>query len=218
MNPRAPGHTLTVFALTLLPLLASAAQAPEDQGLRGGIFVGATKYRLDDGERPAHFIAGLSAGYRIRLFDVGNASVTLTPHVALAITQFRGISLNSTEIGFSRVDAPGAQLAIRLGKVRPFLLAQYGRVAIERYVGSDLLNYSGSMLMYGFGVELPRANPCGAGFDFTIRRTAGDLTGVEWRDPTGTRAPPAGGSIGSTIVTVGWSGRFRGTKLLFACS
>jgi hypothetical protein len=207
--------TLGILVGAASPL---AAQAPEYQGLSGGIVLGVVRYRLDDRLPPAQFIGGLTAGYRVHLLDIGGAALSVTPHVSLAMTRLRGISLNSTEIGFSRVDAPGAQIALRLGKVRPYVLAQYGKVTIERYVGDDLLNYSGAKWMFGLGMEIPRTNVCGAGFDVAVRRTTGALSSHEWRDPTGTRTAPPGGSIGSTIVTLGWSGRFRGSRLLFACS
>jgi hypothetical protein len=202
----------------LLPLCSSRAQNTEYQGLTGGIFAGATRYRLDDGAPPAHFIGGVTVGYRARLFKAGPAVISVTPHVALAVTQFRGISLNSSEIGFSRLDVPGIQVAAGLRHVRPYVLLQRGQVTIERYVGTDLMNYYGSAPSYGFGVELPRSNVCGAGLDIAVRHTSGTLSRVEWRSPSAGRTPAPGGSIGSTIVTVGWSGRFRGTRLLFACS
>jgi hypothetical protein len=194
-----------------------AAQRTEYQGLVGGIFLGGAHYRLDDVDPASHPIGGLTVGYRVRLFDIRNAPVSLTPHFALAFTRFRGIALNSNEIGFSRLDKPGLQLAVGLGRIRPYLLAQHGQVSVERYVGADLMNYYGSTPMYGLGVELPRSNACGAGLDVAVRRTTGRLSQVEWRDPTGSRTAPPGGSIASTIVTIGWSGRLRGTRLLFAC-
>jgi len=196
---------------------ALIAQEYEYQGLSGGIFLGGAKYRLDDVDPPAHLIGGLSVGYRVRLFSIRNAPVTATPHISLAFTSVRGIALNSNQIGFSRLDAPGLQLALGLRRVRPYLLAQWGKVTVERYVGADLMNYYNSTPMYGLGVELPLSNPCRAGFDIAVRRTTGILSHVEWRDPTGTRVAPPGGSIGSTIVTLGWTGRLRGTRLLFAC-
>lgn len=209
-----PLRTVLLAMLGASPLSTVRAQSPEYQGLTGGLLAGEAVWRLDDGRRPAHFAGGLFAGYRFRIADVDGAIVSVTPRFAITLTNFAGIRLHSSEVAFSRIDLPGGQLAIRLGKVRPYLLADHGTVTIERYAGPDLLNYSGRSTSFGLGIELPRDNPCGAGFDIAVRRTSAQLTNYEWR---GTGAPPPGGSLGATIVTVGWSGRFRGSQLLFAC-
>lgn len=207
--------------LTSLLVASTVARAqskpkpPEYQGLTAGLLFGATDFRLDDAAPPPRFTGGLHLGYRIRLFGWGHTTWSLTPQFMLAMTQFRGISLNSTEIGYSRF-GPGLQLAVRTGAVRPYLLYERGTSTVERYVGSDLMNYYGKMPAYGIGIELPFNNPCGSGFNLAVRRTTGMLDTLEWRPPTPTSVPAPGGSVGSTIVTLGWSGRFRGSHLLFS--
>lgn len=194
--------------------IRALGQAPEYHGLSGSFMFGAVHWRLDDGSSPTRLAGGLGAGYRFKLFTLGDAVVSLTPRFNLLLTKFTGIKLGSTETGFARLDKPSVQLAVRVKAIRPYVLVESGTASIERYVGSDLVNFYGSVPAYGFGVELPRDNPCGAGFDVAVRWMSGTLSNTEWR---GTGAVPSGGSIGGVIFTVGWTGAFRGARLLFAC-
>jgi hypothetical protein len=202
--------------VTLLALSGAdaMAQAPEYQGLNASIAVGGARALLDDRDDPWRVAGSLTIGYRFHLFDLGAASISLTPRFGLTATKVRGIRLDSREVAFSRIDVPGFQLAARIGPVRPYVLVDQGKVVVERYVGADLVNYWGSVWSQGFGVELPRANPCSAGFDLSIRRVRGTFTDSEWR---GSGAPPDGGSVSATIITLGWSGRLRGSRVLFSC-
>lgn len=192
----------------------SLAQAPEYKGLSGSLMLGAAHWRLDDGESPTQFAGGLGVGYRFKLFTVRDAFVSLTPRVSVVFTKFTGITLDSDEIGFARLDKPSLQLAVRVKALRPYVLLESGSASIERYVGSDLVNFYGSVPSYGVGIEIPRNNPCGAGFDIAARWMSGTLSTTEWR---GSGPAPSGGSIEGAIFTVGWSGAFRGARLLFSC-
>jgi hypothetical protein len=191
------------------------AQSPEHHGLTGSLLLGAATWTLDDGSSPTHFTGGLAAGYRIRLFDIGGSVVSLTPRVALVVTKFTGIRLNSTQIGFARLDVPSFQLAVRLKAIRPYALVDFGTLSIERYVGADLVNFYGKSKSFGFGVEIPRNNPCGAGFDLAARWMSGTLSNTEWRGTD--RVVPVGGDISGAIFTVGCTGAFGGWRLLFSC-
>ncbi len=190
------------------------AQSPEYHGLTGSFMFGAAHWSLDDGSSPTRFAGGLGAGYRFKLFTVNGAVVSLTPRFTLMLTKLTGIRLASSQTGFARLDKPSLQLAVRVKSVRPYVLAEKGSASIERYVGSDLVNFYGSVPSYGFGIELPRNNQCGAGFDLAARWMSGTLSNTEWR---GTGPEPRGGSISGAIFTVGWTGAFRGARLLFAC-
>lgn len=193
---------------------AALGQSPEYHGLTGSFMFGAAHWRLDDGTAPTRFAGGLGAGYRFKLFTVNGAVFSLTPRFTLLMTRFTGIKLGSAQTGFARLDKPSVQLAVRVKSVRPYVLAEKGGASIERYVGSDLVNFYGSVPAYGVGLELPRNNPCGAGFDLTARWMSGTLSSIEWR---GTGPEPRGGSISGAMFTVGWTGAFRGARLLFAC-
>jgi hypothetical protein len=208
-------HTARGLLLGLLLATTGAmGQSPEYHGLTGSLMFGAAHWSLDDGSSPTRFAGGLGAGYRFKLFAVNGAVVSLTPRFSLLLTRFTGIKLGSTQTGFARLDKPSVQLAVRVKSVRPYLLAEKGSASIERYVGSDLVNFYGSVPSYGFGIELPRNNPCGAGFDIAARWMSGTLSSTEWR---GTGPEPRGGSISGATFTVGWSGAFRGARLLFVC-
>ena len=211
----ASGSLRTLVALLLLTNAARAsAQAPEYQGLTGSIMLGGAQWRLDDGTSPTHFAGGLAAGYRIRLLTLGTSVVSLTPRVGLLLTRFTGIELGSSQVGFALLDVPSFQLAVRVKSVRPYFLVGMSNASIERYVGTDLVNFYGKVPSYGIGLEFPRNNPCGAGFDLALRWMSGKLSNTEWR---GTGPVPNGGSIRGAFYTVGWTGEFRGTRLLFAC-
>lgn len=190
------------------------AQPPEHHGLTGGLYIGSGQWKLDDRSPPAHATGGLMLGYRVKLFEVGGKTVSIMPHAGLLMTRLRGIDLGSNQLGFARVDKPGMQLAVRFHKFRVYGVAQKGSVSVERMVGNQVVNYWGSAPAYGIGVEIPRNNPCGAGLDISYRSMRGDLTDSEWR---GSGSPPPGGHVRGNLLLVGWSGRFRGTRLLFSC-
>ncbi len=201
---------MVAFLLAVRPV---AAQPTEYQGLGGSVMLGGTDYTLAGQSFPTRLAGGLSAGYRIHLWRVAGAPVYLTPHVSLVMTNVQGISLASSEVAFSQVNA-GMQLTTRIWRVRPYYLHQGGKATIERYVGNALVNYYGNAPTRGIGIEIPFDNPCSAGLDLQLRRTRGNFSKGEWREAG---APPPGGSFRATTVTLGWSGRFRGGRLLFAC-
>lgn len=204
------------IALIGLLLIAAPgrAQSPEYHGLTGSILLGTASWKLDDGTSPTDFAGGIAVGYRLRLFSIGESVVSLTPRLSLVITKFTGIKLNSSETGFALLNVPSFQLAARMNGIRPYVVGELGTASIERYVGADLVNFYGSANSFGVGVELPRNNPCGAGFDLAVRWMTGTLSSTEWR---GTGAVPSGGDISGAIFTLGWTGAFRGSRLLFAC-
>jgi len=207
--------TLRRSAALLLVTIAArvGAQAPEYQGLTGSIMLGSAQWDLDDGSS-SHFAGGLAAGFRFRLLTLGSSVVSLTPRVGLLLTRFTGIELGSSQIGLALLDVPSIQLAVRFKSVRPYFMAGKSNASIERYVGNDLVNFYGGVPSYGVGLEIPRNNPCGAGFDLAVRWMSGTLSKTEWR---GTGPVPNGGSIKGAFFTVGWTGEFRGTRLLFEC-
>lgn len=189
---------------------AARGQAAEYQGLNGSITLGATQWSVDDSTFSTRFAAGLTAGYRVRL--PWERRITLTPHVALTMTRFAGIKLRTNEVGFSRVEL-GVQGAAELGPVRPYVLWRFGRGTMERMVGDEAANFYGRGSGWGAGIEVPLPNVCANAIDFAWHYSAGSFDTVETRG--GLVRPPM--PYRATFVTIGWSGRFRGTRLLFAC-
>lgn len=204
----------TVLAIALLPSAAAAQPTPTAHGLVGGIAFGFMRWDLAQRSVGADKLGGLSAGYRIALGTANTSPLTLTPHISLLMTEFRGIALHSDQVAVSRFDA-GLELAARWWPVHPFVVVQAGRITTEQYVDTNLVNYSGGMPAYGGGIRWQRNNDCGAGPEIQVRRTRGELESGEWRLKD--TVPPPAGQFSAWIVTAGWSGRFRGTRLLFAC-
>ena len=204
---------VALLGIAAIPVVARS-QAPEIHGLTGGVAFGGMRWHQEKHESPGDVAGGLYVGYRIPLGEHGGARLSLTPQLSMMMTNFRGIALNSDEVGVSREDL-GLQFAARVGNVRPYLLAQLGRITTEQYSGPDLVNYVGGMRAFGAGTEIP-LDKCGAGLDFTVRYMSGNVTGGEWRRKDSN--PPPLGPMNVLIFTAGWSGRFRGTHLLFTCN
>jgi hypothetical protein len=210
-------HTARRYAATLALLIVPVvcqAQAPEIHGLTGGLAVGAMRWKLTTKKDDFDVMGGLHTGWRFSLGRWGMPRVSLTPHVSLMSTKFRGIPLHSTDVAVSRLDA-GLQIAFTARRALPFALVQAGRVTTEQYVDTNLVNHAAAMPAFGLGLQVPIDRVCADGPELVIRHTKGDLKKGEMR-PKGATPPPAG-PIDAWIVTLGWSGRFRGTRLLFAC-
>jgi hypothetical protein len=128
------------------------------------------------------------------------------------MTRFAGIRLGSNEVAFSRVEL-GVQGAARVGPLRPYVLWRRGKGTMERMIGDEVANFYGPGDGWGAGVEIPLTKRCANAVDVAWHRSVGTFDEVETR--SGLLEPSA--SYRSTFITVGWSGRFRGTRLLFAC-
>ena len=169
-----------------------------------------TNVRLADSALAADNALRLEAGYRMRLpLPRSWPMLALTPHVSLAITDVRGISLGSPKVAFSHVDL-GTQLTARIGAVRPYVSWRVGKRTIERTERGVPINYWGTGQAMVSGVEIPLTRS-GRGIDLAMTRLSGRLTTrqlVKAEDP-------ASLGISGWLFTVGWSGRFRGTDLLF---
>jgi hypothetical protein len=211
-------HTARRYAATLAFLIVPVvcqAQAPEIHGLTGGVVAGAMRWTLPTKRDDFDVMGGLHTGWRFSLRRWGAPRWTLTPHVSLMSTKFRGIPLHSTDVAVSRLDV-GVQASVSVRRALLFGLAQAGRLTTEQYADTNLVNYhSGLTPAFGVGAHWPFNRACADGPELMIRHTKGDLKDGEMR-PKGATPPPAG-QIDAWIVTLGWSGRFRGTRLLFAC-
>src|SRR5258708_39643581 len=220
-NRCASGTLRSVVILAAGPMW-DAAQASEYQGLNASFVpVGVMKYEIAGESFPAHLAGGLTVGYRLRVTKI-ERPITVTPHLSIMATKFGGISLNTSQIAFSRVDY-GVQLAGSVAGVRPYVTYRKGKATVERMVGTitqprpDTVdaNFWGSGNAVGAGIEIPAwwHSRCASSFDLSMSRSSGTFDQVETRQTPVT----TGQSYRATVFALGWSGRFRGTLLLFAC-
>jgi hypothetical protein len=207
-----PSNCSRAITLGLAVVLSSTAhaQGPDYLGLNGSIMFGMASWEVGDSSYSTRFAGGLTLGYR---FGVpGFRWLTLTPHGALTMTRFAGIRLGSNQIAFSRVEL-GLQAAAHVGPLSPYAMWRRGRGTMERMVGDEAANFYGPGSGWGGGIEIPLHNDCANAIDLAWHRSVGSFDNVETRrDLVQPRM-----AYRSRFVTVGWSGRFRGTRFLFAC-
>lgn len=184
----------------------------EHQGLTGSLALGLVNSTVAGGESSSQRQGGFQLGYRVALGRVGAMTIAATPYVGLSMSHVRGIPYGSDERAVARLAAPGGQLSIRTGPVRPYLILERGSVSVERYAGGVLVNEKGKSTTTGVGIEIPRRNDCGAGLDLSVRFTNGDLTDVEMN---GSTTVTAGASVRAVSFLVAWTGAFRGTHGAF---
>ena len=212
-----------VLLLVLGPVASSRAQgpgrsAPETYGLHAAAALSSVTLDLDDaGSRTMPALA-VDLGYRLRIPCCrSRRPVSVTPLFGIQVTSIAGVNEGSDDVAFASI-TPGVQLAARIGAVRPFLTWRDGKRTMERFDrvdGADTLvatNYIGEGHSLAVGVEVPLARTrWGQGLTLSVARLRGRFTSIERAgEDSPTRLP-----FNATIVNVGWSGRFRGTSLLF---
>jgi hypothetical protein len=172
--------------------------------------LGAAQWSVNDSTFSTRLAGGLTVGYRFGL--PWARPIKLTPHAALTMTRFAGIKFGSNQVAFSRVEF-GVQGAVRTKLIRPYVLWRRGRGTMERMLGDEAANSYGPGRGWGAGIEVPLPNNCPNAIDVAWHRSTGTFDTIETRG--GLTQPPM--RYRSTFTTIGWSGRFRGTRLLFSC-
>lgn len=212
--------TRLLFALVVILPFASAP-AQEYQGIWMGLGAARTALTLDSAPTRSRWGTSIRAGFRVCAFCWANyRKLSATPGITLNFTDVRGMTRGKDPFAFSRLDF-GVQVAWEVGSVRLYAMPLFmnGRTTeIERDTvtrGEPVdssriwpLNYidENGKFTGAFGLEIP-ITPQGRGLDISVTPAVrGNFEKYEFRS---IMTPTKLGYKG-WVVTVAWSGPFRG--------
>lgn len=189
---------------------ATAEKEPpvERSGLVGSVTTGVMRVSVQSDPETRWFNFELRAGLRVNpLWWAGIQRLQITPHMAFAVTDIRGLDSTRNRNAFAEVD-PGLQLSFRAASyLRPYVFVRSGTRTAERVdtAFGGIRNYSGHGTTTGFGVEIPLRH-VGSGVDAGVSFLNGRFTSAE-RLKT---ILPADVPYRVQMLYVGWSGALRG--------
>ncbi len=180
-------------------------QPPERYGIIGAVAYGAVSLSLNSATYQSKGMLSSRFGFRIDpLWFTKVHGFRLTPHIAYAVTDFRGMSAGDA-YAFSDINA-GIELSYRVHRrLRPYIFGRRGSHSAEHVDAGQIWNYSGHGTGGGGGLEIPILAG-GSGFDFGFRSESGHFGDAERLKVH----RPIDVGFRARIWYLGWSGSLRG--------
>jgi hypothetical protein len=196
-----------LFAAPQLGAQLDPAPHSERYGIIGSVGFGQIRLSLNSAPYQSKGIVSSRVGFRINPFWFKDSwrGFGLTPHLAFAPTDFRGMNAQRDSYAFADL-ALGLEASYRARRhLRPYVFYRWASPTAEHVDAGQIWNYSGHGRGVGGGIEFPILIG-GSGFDVGFRAGSGRFKDAErLKAHRAIDVPYRAG-----IWHVGWSGSLRG--------